>query len=339
MPKHKSEDYKLSAVNYYLTENCNQLQTCKIFKCSRRSLMRWVNKYKQSNQILRQNRKPVAYKLQNDEVKYILKLIENDKTITMSDLLDKIKMKYPNFDISRRHLSNVINDNNITLKLTRFRHEPKTRFRKPIYINKQIREFYNKVKQYKLEDIISIDETSIKSLQKRKFCYSEKGKRCVLKTDNNEVFKKYTGIFSISTKGVLGWELYEKGGINTERLYEFLEKHIVNKYKNKLIIMDNASSHRHQSIKDLINKENEILYSVPYQHFTNAIENWFSVMKSKLQKKDGLTYNNLKRNIQNVIEEIPKTTFTNIFKGSYERNNEKIKKKTRKLKRKRKTYL
>lgn len=29
MPKHKSEDYKLSAVNYYLTENNNQLQTCK----------------------------------------------------------------------------------------------------------------------------------------------------------------------------------------------------------------------------------------------------------------------------------------------------------------------
>ena len=101
--------------------------------------------------------------------------------------------------------------------------------------------------------------------------------------------------------------------------------------------MDNASSHRHQSITDLINKENEILYSVPYQHFTNAIENWFSVMKSKLHKKDGLTYNNLKRNIQNVIEEIPKTTFTNILKGSYERNIEKIKKKTRKLKRK--TYL
>ena len=33
---------------------------------------------------------------------------------------------------------------------------------------------------------------------------------------------------------------------------------------------------------------------------------------------------------QNVIEEIPKTIFTNIFKGSYERNIEKIKKRTQK---------
>ena len=106
MSKHKSEDYKLIAVNYYLTGNNNQLQTCKIFKCSRRSLMWWVNKYKQTSEILRQNRKPVAYKLQKNEVKYIIKLIGNEKTITMSDLLNKIKLKYPNFDISIRHLSN-----------------------------------------------------------------------------------------------------------------------------------------------------------------------------------------------------------------------------------------
>ena len=34
MPTHKSEDYKLSAVNYYLTEDTSQLETCRIFKCN-----------------------------------------------------------------------------------------------------------------------------------------------------------------------------------------------------------------------------------------------------------------------------------------------------------------
>ena len=75
--------------------------------------------------------------------------------------------------------------------------------------------------------------------------------------------------------------------------------------------MDNASSHRNQKIKDLINKDNEILYSVPYQHFTNAIENWFSVLKSRLQKKEGLTYNHLQRNIAIVLRDIQLTTFNN----------------------------
>ena len=76
--------------------------------------------------------------------------------------------------------------------------------------------------------------------------------------------------------------------------------------KNKLIILDNASSHRNERIKALVNKHNNLLYAVPYQHFTNSIENYFSMMKSRLQKLNGLTYNNLKENINKVINEIPK---------------------------------
>ena len=46
MSKHKSLDYKLSVVKYYLSRSKNQVQTCKIFGCSERSLMRWVNNEK-----------------------------------------------------------------------------------------------------------------------------------------------------------------------------------------------------------------------------------------------------------------------------------------------------
>ena len=41
--KHKSEYYKLNAIDYYLTEDKSQKEVFKIFKCSSRSLMRWVN--------------------------------------------------------------------------------------------------------------------------------------------------------------------------------------------------------------------------------------------------------------------------------------------------------
>lgn len=46
-----------------------------------------------------------------------------------------------------------------------------------------------------------------------------------------------------------------------------------------------------------MNKHNNILYAVLYQHFTNSIENYFSMLKSRLQKLDGLKYENLKENI------------------------------------------
>ena len=148
--KHKSEDYKLSAVEYYLVGDKSQIEVCNIFKCSPRSLMRWVEKYNNDGEIKRYNKKPLAYKITKDLVKYALKEINKNKTITMDDLLSKIKSNYPSFELSSRQLSRVVKDNNITLKLTRIRHEPNKRFGKDIDINKKIKEFYDEVKKYKI---------------------------------------------------------------------------------------------------------------------------------------------------------------------------------------------
>ena len=77
------------------------------------------------------------------------------------------------------------------------------------------------------------------------------------------------------------------------------------------------------------NKHNKVLYAVPYQHFTNAIENFFSVFKSRLQKKVGISYSELKENIKETLKVIPSEIFKRIFQGSYERD-EKYKRKSRK---------
>lgn len=56
MTKHKSEDYKITAVKYFLKNNKIQNEVCDIFECSSRSLMRWVNRYQNENNIKRHNR-------------------------------------------------------------------------------------------------------------------------------------------------------------------------------------------------------------------------------------------------------------------------------------------
>jgi hypothetical protein len=100
--------------------------------------------------------------------------------------------------------------------------------------------------------------------------------------------------------------------------------------------LDNASSHRNERIKELVNKHNKILYAVPYQHFTNSIENYFSMLKSRLYKVseegEGLTHEKLKANITSVIRGIPKEKYENIFKGAYNRDAVYVKNKTRKRK-------
>ena len=57
-------------------------------------------------------------------------------------------------------------------------------------------------------------------------CYNDVGKRCVITTQSQEVFKKYTAIFAIGYNGVLDWTLYEKSEIDSIRLKNFLEDNI-----------------------------------------------------------------------------------------------------------------
>ena len=132
--------------------------------------MLWVERYKKDGNVDIHYRKPVAYKVKKEYVNFLVN--EVNKTITLQELHQKLKDKYKTADISTMQIFRIVRDNNITLKLTRIRHEPTKRFRKDIDINSKIKEFYNEVKKYKIENIICIEETSIKSLQKRNHCYN-----------------------------------------------------------------------------------------------------------------------------------------------------------------------
>jgi len=123
----------------------------------------------------------------------------------------------------------------------------------------------------------------------------------------------------MTIEGILSYTIYFKDGTNSKRLVEFLNK-FLSTTKNKLIILDNASSHKNKQVKNFITKNNSLLYSVPYQHGIQVIEGFFNILKSRLkQKNNDLSYNNLCLNIQNVISEIPKSFYLNLIKGIYKK--------------------
>ena len=84
MPHQKSSDYKETAVQYYLVEDKSQEEVCKIFKCSRRSLMRWVQKYKNDGKINGYERSPRAYKVHKEHVEFLLQEIKRNITTIKS---------------------------------------------------------------------------------------------------------------------------------------------------------------------------------------------------------------------------------------------------------------
>ena len=88
---HKSEDYKISAVKYYINNNKSLDEVCEIFECSRKSLYRWVKRYNEIETLGRQNRKPESYKITKKQVNYALKKQKENEQITMEELVKIVK--------------------------------------------------------------------------------------------------------------------------------------------------------------------------------------------------------------------------------------------------------
>ena len=53
MTKHKTEDYKISAVKYYLNNDKGDgyKKTCKIFDCKKSTLRDWINPFTHGGQL------------------------------------------------------------------------------------------------------------------------------------------------------------------------------------------------------------------------------------------------------------------------------------------------
>jgi hypothetical protein len=260
----------------------------------------------------------LGYKLKQVHINYINTCLLQNKTITIKELKKHLLLKFF-LNISLSHLHRVVKKIGFSLKKVKLEHKPNTCYDKVKDIDTLLKEFYLTVNKFKIKDIICIDETSLSSFLIRNYGYLKKGKRCVIQTSNQNVFKKYTGIFAMTTEGILSYTIYFKNGINSKRLVEFLNT-FLSTTKNKLIILDNASSHKNKQVQNAIIKNNFLLYSVPYQHGTQAMEGFFNILKSRLkQKSSDLSYNNLCLNIKNVISEIPKSFYLNLIKGTYKK--------------------
>jgi hypothetical protein len=179
----------------------------------------------------------------------------------MDELLFDMKRKYKDFDITPQHLGSIIRNNNRTRKRTRHQHYPKERRKQLTDKNKEMEAFYAEVHKYPLNKIICLDETSVGSHLKPSYSRCFIGKRCVIKTNNNFVFRSFTLLVAINNSKCVGKIFYEKGGTTKERMVEFIETQIAPKYKDHLIILDNAKSHNNDTVKDAIIKSgNQYLF-------------------------------------------------------------------------------
>jgi len=304
--KQHTEDYKISAIKYYLKGNKTLKHTCKIFDCKHKSLSRWIKIYKNHGNVKRKKRTNKNLKITDNINKFVKDYTKKYPTTTLWDLSKLVKKKYK-INLSDSSIHNIFERNKITRKRLRNKYYPENRLETE---EDALQEFYNKLKTYNYKKTICLDETSIYLNMTLSYGRSKSGSRVIKKTTKYP-YKRYNLLCAISANKIVGWKLYKdiKGGIKTDNIIEFYNDNIKNKYTNHLIIMDNAVTHRSTRIKDLIkNSNNHLLYSVPYNPATNAIEEFFSQLKHYIKKESPNTYDD----IVNVIKKIIKTKINKI---------------------------
>ena len=319
MIKQFTPDLKLKAVNYYNKIN-NYVKVCEVFECSERSLKRWVERYDKNKNVNRKTRKLGSYKLEKQHIQFIKETLRKHSDIQMNFLQELLKSKFPKLDISRQYLSDIIRDNNITRKRATFKHFPKT-YRGNIRNEQQeLKEFFDVINKFKLEDIISIDETSVSTSLTHNYCRAFLGDRCIKKTTNNEVFKKYSLVVAINNKKCIASELYQNGAVNAERFNEFLNK-ICSKVKGKLFVLDNGQIHKKESTKQIIKESgNYLVYTCPYHPRLNSIEQFFNQMKHYIKLDKPNTFTALDESVKTSIYKIKEENYENYFIYAYNKD-------------------
>ena len=239
----------------------------------------------------------------------------------MFELAKLVKKKYKNFNITPQHLGQVIRDKNRTRKRTRHEHFPQTRYRKSINKKTELSKFYKEIKKYQIDKIISLDESSIQPAMIPEYSRCPLGRRCIVKTDDSYFYRKFTLLCAVNNSKCVGWKLYEKGGMTKERLVEFLKENVFGKYKDNLIVLDNAGSHRNEYVKQsILESGNKYLFIVPYTPKTNAIEMVFNQIKHYLKlNKKVLKYPELKREVGKAISKIKPMNYKNYFQYAYQK--------------------
>lgn len=86
--------------------------------------------------------------MKKEYVKFIKDELKKNKTLPVLNLTTMLNDKYKTI-FNRSHIRRVIRDNNINLKQTKIRREPKRRFGKPVDIKKQLKDFYKKASKGK----------------------------------------------------------------------------------------------------------------------------------------------------------------------------------------------
>lgn len=314
-----SDELKLSAVK--LSFNLRKQyplsieEIAKLLDIGRSTLYLWRKMYMfnhkcfgEKNFRVKKNKNNYYHKKINETIiAYICDTVILSGILNIKTLMFHLRRQF-NIKISKSYIYKILKKNKITYKKCQ---KYKCPYSNEIMNNKR-KDLLDQINKVNMNNLVSLDETSIEIGDKPNYGWSRKGE--IVKCKIPHIRKRYSLIVAISNEKVIDYALI-KGSFNATTFNSFIERKCLN---NKILFMDNARIHHNKKFKDNVQKNKcSLIYSIPYCPKYNPIECVFHVIKSELRTKNIQTFNDLNRELEETIRELNKKTFATYYNHCY----------------------
>ena len=243
--------YKKLVINKYYNKDCHVNELLERYNISNGSLYNWINKSVKNISLDKQ--KYTRQSKYTPSIKcFIRAYVLRYKAFKYNNLITLIRKKY-NIESSKSSIYRILGKMNIVYKKAR---------RRLIYnknkINKQRKQFKKTINKISIDDIISIDETSVDNQLYPLYAWGKKGE-CIEMT-RTAVKSRYTIITAISKDKIIHYDII-KNSANALNFKSFLETLETKGIHNKYLLLDNARIHI-QYLYLAKNKINFILFAM-----------------------------------------------------------------------------
>lgn len=146
-------------------------------------------------------------------------------------------------------------------------------------------EYQEAIKYIPLEKLVYIDESGIEMTICKDKCWSPKGAPILEKTSGK--YYERTNIIAGLRKNKAIAPMVFNGSCNTKLFEGWVEKFLIKELEpGQYVVMDNASFHKSQKTKDLIESVGcQIIFLPPYSPDLNPIEKFWANMKRWIKDK------------------------------------------------------
>lgn len=304
-----SIDFRQKILDVYHNEPISQKAIAKRFCVSLSFVQKLLKQYRETQNIApRTNRCGVKGKLNTEQLLILAELIEANNDATLEELRYLLYQKI-GVTISRATMGRMTKLLNMTCKKKTLFPSGKGTER----VQNLRYEFWEKVRNIALKDLIFIDESGVNLAMVRLYARSLKGSRAQGERPNKRG-KNVSIIGAISVNEVLT-SVNLIGGTDALTFDAFIIRKLVPKlWKGACVLMDNCSIHMGKEVEKAIKKKGaKLIYLSPYSPDFSPIENLWSKLKNILRSIKTTNYQELGKAIEFAFEQVTSENLCNWF--------------------------